>query len=180
MSEGQKMESSPEERSIGRREWLVGSVIAFAATMSPAFTAQPAAAAGRADWTSVLEAMFPHPALDRSRYAVPANALIAAGEKDPATRQLLADGWNALNDATGGSWAGASATARTSALQGIEGSPLFALLRQTMVFTFYSSPEVWSAFGYEGDAWRFGGYLGKGVNTISWLPDPPAPAPIPE
>jgi hypothetical protein len=98
----------------------------------------------------------------------------AAAEKDASARALLAEGWRHLSAAAGGTWSAADAERRTRALASIAGTPLFALLRQTTVFTFYNHPGVWSAFGYDGDAWSFGGWLGKGVNTIDWLPDPPA------
>jgi len=38
----------------------------------------------------------------------------------------------------------------------------------------YTNPEVWAKFGYEGDAWKFGGYAGNNLVTVDWLPDPPA------
>jgi hypothetical protein len=51
-------------------------------------------------------------------------------------------------------------------------TPFFNLLRQTMVFTFYNKPANWASFGYRSDAWSFGGWLARGVDTIDWLPNP--------
>ncbi len=117
--------------------------------------------------------MFPHDHIDRALYAVPAGALVSAAEKDPGVRQLLDGGWRSLQQATGNDWSAASKEARLRAVASIAGTPLFTLLRQTTVFTFYGNPKVWEAFGYEGDAWVRGGYVGKELNTIDWLPDPP-------
>lgn len=166
---------------VDRREFLVGLVIASvgALTLRPAaaLAADPALAADltpAADWQSVLEAMFPHPRFDRALYEAPAAALNAAAAKDPATQQLLADGWRRLEAASGGYWASAAPAARTAALASIAGTPLFGVLRQTVVFTFYANPAVWAACGYEGDAWQRGGYAGPDLVTVDWLPDPPA------
>lgn len=169
--------TAESEVDPARRGLLVAFVIAGVAALAPrGFAAEPppAAAASAADWQAVLETMFPHERLDRALYAVPAGALLGAAEKDPATRALLADGWQALNRAAGGDFATADAATRTRAIASIAGTPLFAVLRQTTVFTFYANPKVWEAFGYDGDAWRFGGWLGNGLNTIDWLPAPPA------
>jgi hypothetical protein len=160
-----------------RRRLLVAFVLASVGAYAPRALAADTTsvpAAGAADWQAVLETMFPHESVDRALYAVPAGALLGAAEKDPSTAALLAAGWQSLNAAAGGSFATASPELRTRAIASIAGSPLFAVLRQTTVFTFYASPEVWAAFGYDGDAWRFGGWLGRGLNTIDWLPDPPA------
>jgi hypothetical protein len=172
-------EPSTEVRQadLTRRTLLVAFVITSVAGLAPAALATDAAdvpVATAADWQAVLEAMFPHERVQRALYAVPAGALLGAAEKDAGTRALLADGWRTLNRAAGGRFTTAAPDARTRAIASIATTPLFTVLRQTIVFTFYADPKVWEAFGYDGDAWRFGGWLGKGVNTIDWLPDPPA------
>lgn len=168
----------PVEIDPVRRRMLVSFVVAFAGTAIArdlrADTPAAPAAGTVDDWRSVLESMFPHERVDRALYGVPAGALVGAAEKDPAARALLADGWRRLNEAAGGTWSAADPAARTRALATTEHTPLFVMLRQTTVFTFYNHPDVWAAFGYDGDAWRFGGWLGRGVDSIDWLPDPPA------
>lgn len=171
-----------------RRQILISFVATLAATLSsrqsnasnrPLAVSADAAAvrpATAGDWQSVIENMFPHSGIDRKLYSLPANALVQAATKDAATRQLLDDGWLQLNRAANDDWTNAPPAARISAIASSIGTPLFILLRQTTVFTFYGDTRVWDAFGYEGDAWRFGGYQDR-VNTIDWLPDPPgAPA----
>lgn len=162
---------------IDRRRFLVSFIIASVGTLAvrTGVAADPAdSAIDPADWRSVLETMFPHARIDHALYSLPAGALAAAAEKDPTTRRLLDDGWRSLSVAAGGAWASATGESRMRALKAIVGTPFFAVLRQTMVFTFYASPKVWQAFGYEGDAWSFGGYVGKELNSIDWLPNPPA------
>lgn len=166
--------------ALDRRHFLVSLIIATAGALSartlPAAAEQAEEAPTAADWQSVLETMFPHDSVDRALYRAPAEALVGAADKDAGTRQLLESGWRSLRQAAGGDWAAATEQARLGAIEATNGSPLFALLRQTTVFTFYGNPKVWEAFGYDGDAWVFGGYLGKGLVTVDWLPSPPAPA----
>jgi hypothetical protein len=40
----------------------------------------------------------------------------------------------------------------------------------------YSDPAVWKVLGYQGPAYKFGGYIRKGFNDLTWLPDPPESA----
>lgn len=121
-----------------------------------------------AEWRSVLMTMFPHPGLDAALYEPAAAALIAAAA-DPNVRSLLATGRQTLAAAAGGDWHAADAAARTKAVAASVGTPLFVLLRQTTVFTFYNDPKVWARFGYEAGS---GGWLHRGVDTIDWLPLP--------
>lgn len=171
------IESTPVATDLERRRVLVSFIIAGAGALclpAVASTASPEPAPTAADWQDVLQSMFPHDKVDAALYAVPAGALVAAAEQDAGTRALLGDGWRSLLAAAGGDWAGAAPEVRTRAIATLVGTPVFALLRQTTVFTFYGNPGVWAACGYEGDAWESGGYLVTGLGRIDWLPSPPA------
>lgn len=176
----QTVSTATGDPDLDRRRLLVSFIIATAGALGarsfPA-AAEPAdMSPAAADFRSVLKTMFPHDGIDVALYQVPADALLSAAEKDAGTRQMLEAGWQSLRQAVGGDWDAATEQARVRAIAAIAGTPFFGLLRQTTVFTFYGNPKVWEAFGYEGDAWNFGGYLGKGLVTVDWLPDPPAPS----
>jgi len=178
MGKAKSTGSPTDVTDIDRRQFLTSLIIAAAGalvirTTEAATAASDSPSATTSDWQSVLETMFPHDHIDRALYAVPANALVAAAEKDPGVRQLLDGGWRSLQQATGGDWSAATKEVQSRAIASLFGTPLFSLLRQTTVFTFYANPKVWEAFGYEGDAWVRGGYVGRELNTIDWLPDPP-------
>ena len=126
---------------------------------------------GLEQWRTVLATLFPHPDLDAARYDTPAAALLQAAGASPA-REVLVAGWAALETAAGGRWDEADAEARHAAMTTLASTPFFKLLRQTMVFTFYNEPANWASFGYRSDAWSFGGWLARGVDTIDWLPNP--------
>jgi hypothetical protein len=167
---------SQRSADIDRRQFLVAVITVAAAQLCPQLVRaeQQRDPGTEAEWRSVLMTMFPHPDLDPALYQPAAAALVAAAA-DPKVRQLLADGRAELVAAVAGSWQDATPAARTAAVAAIVGTPLFVLLRQTTVFTFYNDPAVWARFGYEGDAFSFGGWERRGVDTIDWLPDP-APA----
>jgi hypothetical protein len=154
-----------------RRRFMVRAIALAVVQVCPSVVmADPAADAGTEDeWRSVLMTMFPHPGVDAGLYEPAAAALIAAAA-DPNVRSLLAAGRRMLAAAAGGDWSAADALARSKAVAASVGTPLFVLLRQTTVFTFYNDPRVWSLFGYEAGS---GGWLQRGVDTIDWLPTPP-------
>ena len=58
------------------------------------------------------------------------------------------------------------------ALQAIEGSDFFELVRSTAVVEVYSDERTWQVCGYEGPSFDQGGYLHRGFDDLAWLPDP--------
>lgn len=161
-------QASPE---LDRRQFLAGMVALLAAQGWRPGLAVAADPPGLEQWRTVLATLFPHPDLDAARYDTPAAALLQAAGASPA-REVLVAGWAALETAAGGRWDEADAEARHAAMTTLASTPFFKLLRQTMVFTFYNDPDNWAEFGYRSDAWAFGGWLTRGVDTINWLPDP--------
>lgn len=57
-------------------------------------------------------------------------------------------------------------------LRGIEDAEFFRFVRGVAVTTFYDDHEVWSLLGYEGSSYEHGGYLHRGFDDLTWLPDP--------
>jgi hypothetical protein len=155
---------------LDRRRFMVRAIALAVVQACPRVAgADVGADAGTAaEWRSVLMTMFPHPGLDAALYEPAAAALVAAAA-DPNVRSLLATGRKMLAAAAGGDWHVVNAAARTKAVAATVGTPLFVLLRQTTVFTFYNDPKVWARFGYEAGS---GGWLHRGVDTIDWLPTP--------
>jgi hypothetical protein len=169
--------SAPPPVDARRRALLVALIVVAAGRVSLVEAASdmaPSAAPTAAEWELVLRAMFPHKRVDPALLAAPAGALVGAAEQDAGARALLHDGWARLEAAAGGRWSGASDAARLAALSQVSTLPFFGILRQTTVFTFYANPKMWEGVGYEGDAWRFGGYAGPSLDSLDWLPSPPA------
>jgi hypothetical protein len=124
--------------------------------------------------------LYPHPTLDNAVYALVVKDLDAKAKADPAVRQQLADGVKQLDAQAGSNWLTRTPAAQAQDVAALEGSPFFNTIRSTAVVSLYSNTMAYAHFGYgasEGD----GGYLTKGFNSLSWLPNPPpgASGPIP-
>ena len=119
-------------------------------------------------------AIYPHPSLPVALYADAAAAVLAKANADPAVRQMLDAGLLDLDKSAGGDWLAWSPPAQLASLVQRQGAPFFQFVRGLTALTLYSNPEVWKRFGYGGDAWSFGGYAGKNLNDIDWLPEPTA------
>jgi hypothetical protein len=54
----------------------------------------------------------------------------------------------------------------------MSGTAFFEAVRSKAIVTLYDDHEVWSLLGYEGPSFEHGGYLDRGFDDLSWLPDP--------
>jgi hypothetical protein len=59
---------------------------------------------------------------------------------------------------------------RADYLRSIERSPFFQLVYKETLVGLYGDPYVASVLGYEGSSVEHGGYLQRGFDDISWLP----------
>ena len=124
--------------------------------------------------------IYPHPSLDDAVYALVVKALDKKAATDKNLRAMLADGVKKLDAQAHGDWAKLPAAKQDSDVAALAGSPFFEQVRSTAVVALYSNPLAYAHFGYgasEGD----GGYLHKGFDDLTWLPEPPAAAsgPVP-
>lgn len=128
-----------------------------------------------------IKILYPHPTLDDAVYALVVKAVDQKAASDKATLLMLTEGIDHLNAIGNGNWLERDPALREIDVKGLEGTPFFSLLRVTSVNTLYNNPLAFRHFGYggeEGDT----GYLHKGFDDLTWLPDPPAAAsgPIPK
>jgi hypothetical protein len=124
--------------------------------------------------------LYPHATLDSAVYALVVKDLDAKAKADPAVRQQLADGVKQLDAKAGSNWLTRTPAAQAEDVAALAGSPFFNTVRSTAIVSLYSNTMAYAHFGYgasEGD----GGYLTKGFDSLSWLPNPPpgASGPIP-
>ena len=122
------------------------------------------------------QTLYPHATLPTAVYALLVKDLDAAAAKDPATASLLREGTASLDTAAGGRFATASSAARLAAAKSLEKTPFFALVRSTCITSLYNNEMSFAHFGYQGASWPKGGYLHRGFNDLTWLPNPPADA----
>jgi hypothetical protein len=120
--------------------------------------------------TVAARTMYPHDALPDDVYGRVSEKLAEAAREDPAAARVLEEGVSALNG--GQPFAELSADEQLEALNGIEGSDFFELVRSTAVVEVYSDQRTWEVCGYEGPSFDKGGYINRGFNDLNWLPDP--------
>ncbi len=119
--------------------------------------------------------LYPHQKLDGAVYALLAKDLDAKAA-DPAVAAQLAQGTAALDAAAGGSFAAASGATKLQAVKSLEGTPFFAAVRGQCITSLYNNEMAFAHFGYPGASWKQGGYIRRGFDDLSWLPNPPESA----
>lgn len=126
----------------------------------------------------VARHVFPHGTLDDVYYAGVVESLDgkAAANADLAT--LLADGVKALDAATAVPWIDLSDGYQLRVLEG-PGRALLDAVKGDAVVSLYNNPLVWRHFGYEGPSAQHGGYINRGFDDLTWLPDPDEQASLP-
>lgn len=172
---------------ISRRVFLKGSGGVLAGTL--AFTSGPIAMlAPTRSWAMPLDTlssrqgetllaitrqMFPHPELEDAVYAHVVKSLDRKSD-DVAMLEVLQDGIAELDKAAGGDWLAVEESNRLDFLAPMARSTFFQTIRADAVVSLYDNPLAYAHFGYQG-AEGDGGYLTKGFNDLTWLPDPPQP-----
>jgi len=120
--------------------------------------------------------IFPHATLDDAVYALVVKDLDAAAAGNDDVAKLLTGGAAELNTGAGGDWLAADSDKQFAVIEKMAGSDFFEKIKGTAVVSLYNNEMAWAHFGYEGDAWKEGGYLTRGFDDLNWLPDPPADA----
>lgn len=118
--------------------------------------------------------VFPHRELEDAVYALVVKELDRQADADTDILLLLRDGVSALNRQASGDWLKLDTTQRQASVAETAGTPFFEKIRSTAVVSLYSNPLAFAHFGYQGDEGDMG-YLFKGFDDLTWLPDPGAP-----
>ena len=118
---------------------------------------------------SIYRTMFPHQDIPNGAYERVIQRLDQRAAQDEALAVLLSAGLNALNRETEDKWSSLAEELRTVALRRLEPTTFFQTLRSDFITWFYSNPEVWFRFGYEGPSNDRGGYVHRGFNDIDWI-----------
>lgn len=185
-----KTVSAPTVRHAGqpaRRQFLKGSIVltgmlasgsilaALAPSRSWALQAQHLDKEQASALLLMARRLYPHKEMPDAIYALLVKDMDAACA-DAATRKLVVNGLARLNSAAQGAWATADPAAQVAALKTMEADPFFQKVRGQCIHSLYDNEMAYKYFGYEGEVWSKGGYLARGFNDLTWLPDPPASA----
>ncbi len=115
---------------------------------------------------SVAYDLFPFTALAPELYIKSATALLALN--DPA----VADGLAQLRAASGNTaWMDVPESQRIAVLISLESSPFFTVARATTIAVLFRDKAVFDLVGYGGSAIEQGGYINRGFDQITWLPE---------
>jgi len=168
--------------AIRKAAYLTGTIAATSAlaTLAPSRVWALQLAMLPQDQTDTLVAfakvLYPHATLPDAVYAMVPKDLDAKADKDPKTASLIAAGCASLDKAAGGSFVKAAPGAQMAAVKGAEGSDFFNLVRGQCITSIYNNEMAWAHFGYQGASWPQGGYLHRGFQDLTWLPNPPLDA----
>ena len=119
----------------------------------------------------VVRHVFPHDTLDDVYYAGVVEALDGEAAANPDVAAQLADGVQTLDAATAVQWVDLSDGYQLEILEG-PGRVLLDKVKGNAVVSLYNNPLVWRHFGYEGASAQHGGYINRGFDDLTWLPDP--------
>jgi hypothetical protein len=119
--------------------------------------------------------LYPHKDLDTAVYALLAKDLDAKAA-DPVVAGQLSKGTAALDAAAGGSFVGADDATKLRAVRSLDGTPFFATVRGQCITSLYNNEMAFAHFGYQGSSWQHGGYIRRGFDDLTWLPEPPQSA----
>ena len=118
---------------------------------------------------AMIRTIAPHDTLDDAAYALVVKAIDGdAAASTKGSTDLLA-GIATLGDG----FAAAPEAARVERLKALESGAFFQSVRVKTLLVLYSNPIAWAHFGFEGEAFSKGGYLLRGFNDLTWLPDVP-------
>ncbi|MBU9480915.1 twin-arginine translocation signal domain-containing protein [Burkholderia multivorans] len=120
-----------------------------------------------------VKRLYPHQSLDDAIYALVIKDLDKKATADKGLSSTLADGIRKLDARANGDWTKRTTAEQEKDVAAIAGSAFFEAVRSTAVVSLYSNPLAYAHFGY-GESEGDGGYLHKGFNSLSWLPDPPS------
>lgn len=124
--------------------------------------------------------LYPHKTLEDAAYALVVKSLDEDARSSQDAHDLLADGVAHLDEASGGDWLGLDDTQRFEQVKALAGTPFFEKVRSTAVVALYSNELAYAHFGYPGPKGT-AGYLRRGFNDLTWLPELPdtASGPVP-
>ena len=120
--------------------------------------------------------IFPHPSLADIYYAAVVKDLDAEAKSNKDTAEVIKHGVAELDNAMGVKWIELSDGYQLDVLKKMESSPLFQKVKGKAVVSLYNNKLVWRHFGYEGSSAEYGGYIDRGFDDLTWLPNPPESA----
>ena len=130
----------------------------------------------------LTQVIFPHENMPEAINAIAVKDLDTASlgdeglDADTPMAQAIREGLTRLDAEADGDWMAADADAQLAAVEAITDTELFQTVRGRCITSLYDNDLAYAHFGYEGEAFSKGGYLGRGFDDLAWLPEPPEEA----
>jgi hypothetical protein len=124
---------------------------------------------------TLSKTLFPHRGLPDAVYALVVKDMDTFAAS-PEGKALVSDGVKRLNAKSHGSFSKQSADVRLKTIAVLIQDPFVQKVRSTCITSLYCNEMAFAHFGYQGEAFSKGGYVFRGFNDLSWLPNPPANA----
>lgn len=121
---------------------------------------------------TALRAVFPHDAVGDAPYVRSAQTIADTVATSPHQLGVVIEGLRTLTDLAGGDLGAIPTDSLAGILRHIEQTEFFQIMLTSTVVSLYSDPEVHAALGYEGSSFEHGGYLHRGFDDLTWLPEP--------
>lgn len=118
---------------------------------------------------SMAKALYPHEGLDDVVYALLVKDIDQACD-DPQALEIVTVGIENLNE--NNMFSDLSEQEQYLKLVEIESSPFFNKVQKQCLTSLYDNEIAYKHFGYEGSSYSKGGYLLRGFDDLTWLPNP--------
>ncbi len=126
----------------------------------------------RRNLVRLLRAAYPHSRFPDGPYERTAEAILSQVDASLWHRLVLTEGLATLDAKAGGSFADLDDRAALTVLEELADAEFFRFVRGVAVVTLYDDAEVHELLGYEGPSFEKGGYLHRGFDDLTWLPNP--------
>jgi hypothetical protein len=123
----------------------------------------------RATLIAMARQLFPHDVLDDAPYAEVVRAIEDAADNERTG--LLVEGVELLDSAMEKPFVNLPDERKVEVLKEMEGSDFFNDIRGATVRRLYRNPAVWTLFAYEGPSSHLGGYVKRGFDDATWVPE---------
>lgn len=128
--------------------------------------------ARHADLVAIARALYPHQALADAPYERTASAILDRASHEAPLWRTLREGVIELTLDLGTSPTASPESAIRQHLAEHIDTDFFRAVRSLVAWYLYDDHEVWEFVGYPGASFEHGGYLERGFNDLTWLPEP--------
>ena len=121
--------------------------------------------------SNIVYQLFPHPGLSKDVYEQVTERLSERISQSADLTTMLDNAMEILVGNSHENWFALSERGKVEAIEKIRHTPFFQFVLNEALSGVYRHPLTWELLGYEGSSLEFGGYIGRGLDDIDWLPE---------